>query len=72
MSVNGLGGISQTHAIKMGRRGAPLKLKSYSIRYVHIQGDEQAHGALIPAKASAVISGRWHYPVRSTRARHAP
>jgi hypothetical protein len=51
MSVNGLDVISQTRAIKIGRRGAPLKLKSYSIRYMHIQGDEKAHGALIPAKA---------------------
>jgi hypothetical protein len=57
MSVNGLGVISQTHAIKMGRRAAPLKLKSYySIRNVYIQGDKQARGALIRAKASAMVT----------------
>jgi hypothetical protein len=56
MSMNSLGVISQIHTIKMGRCGIPLKLMSYSIRYVHIQGDKQAHRALIPAKASAMIT----------------
>ena len=50
MSVNGLFFVSSAHMASTERRSAPLKLQSNHIHNVHIQGEQQTDGALVPAE----------------------
>ena len=49
MSVNGLGNIS-TERASTTKSSVPLELQSDCIHNVHVQGDEQTGGALVPAE----------------------
>ena len=48
MSVNGLGCISRARVTRRKKESAPLKLQSDRIHNVHVQGDQQTDGALVP------------------------
>jgi hypothetical protein len=71
MSVNGLGSVSRECG-DVRRKSVPLKLERDRVHNVHVKGDQQTNGTLVPAKMTSQLASSRPRVASTPDDRHAP